>query len=192
MNNEEKIMKELREKGGKLLTDYNLLITDDNPSQIPPEQLPGSTKRGAWWKILLFFFGPLLFIFIYSQIEGSDIFQRTVNPQKYWRTQVATLEEDIYKTQLYIKDWEDSSSRKDKISINYDSLVRKLIIEGKDPHEAKQIASDDIKAINKAEKETDATMIKVRKQMLETSYKLLDDYKRQLVHAKKELESAKR
>ncbi len=183
MTNEEEIMKELKKKGGKLLTDYDLLITDENPSRIPPE----SPTRGAWWKILLLFFGPVLFVLIYSQIEGSDIFQRTVNPQKYWRKQVATLEEDIYKTQLYIKDWESYSSEKHKTSINYYSLVRKLIIEGKEPEEAKQIASDTIKEIDKAEKETDALMIKTREQMLESSYKSLNDYKRQLEQARKEL-----
>ena len=65
--------------------------------------------------------------------------------------------------------------------------MRKLIIEGKEPEEAKQIASDTIKEIDKADKETDALMIKAREQILESSYKSLNDYKRQLMRARKEL-----
>ena len=151
------------------------------------EQEKNPPKNYGCLIAIFVFLGLPLILFISSKMGMSDLFERTFNPQKYWRMQVATLEEDIHKTQLFIKDWENYRSDKDKIKIDYDSLVRRLIIEGKDPAEAKKIAADDIREIDKAEKEADAKMIKVREQMLETSYKSLDEYKIQLERAKKEL-----
>ena len=186
MTNEEKIKKQLQEiREMKPFKDY--MHTDSYEEYIkkhPPES--SSFKPGY----LLLALGFALMV-SFPMIEKSTIYQKTIHPKKYWQTQIATLEDDIYKTQLFIKDWENSPSEKNKISINYDALVRRLILEGKDPEEAKKIAANDIEAINMAEKKTEVQMIKVRELMLIASSKLLDDYKRQLELAKKELSKYK-
>lgn len=210
-----KKFEELSKKQRKLLKNLPLGLSDykaDLQSQLiaspPPDQekkfwienmlrLIDEKERNpqpdsGWWKgtvkVILILFGPLMLVWLAMTIDKSDIFQRIVNPQKYWRTQVAILEQHIHDTKLYIKDWEDySQGKNNSFSIDYDSLVRAQIIEGKEPEEAKRIASNQMKEMDKVNKETYAMILKMQRGMLETSYKSLDNYKRQLDQARNEL-----
>jgi hypothetical protein len=145
-------------------------------------------SNSRWWVAILIILGPLLLIYFADMIAESDIFQKTVNPLKYWRKRVAILEQKIYERQLFIKDWEGFSSHRGmRDLINYDELVREQIIKGKEPEEAKSIAAKTIKEVADANATARKVVSKIQGGVVEESYKLLDNYKRELQQARKEL-----
>lgn len=118
-------------------------------------------------------------------VDQSDTFQRVTNPQKYWCIRVAMLEQKIYKTESFIREWRND--RDEGFLIDYNEVVRGLIIEGKDPEEAKRIASEMVRSSTDAETEANQAVNKIRPELIQKSYKLIAQYESELQQAKKEL-----
>lgn len=150
-----------------------------------PQSGPGISWWGGPAKVLVILFGPLILIWIAMLIDKSDLFQQVINPQKYWQTRVAALEQKIYETKSFIADWNNNAD--DDLSVNYEEIVRKLIIEGKEPEEAKRIASEMVRRINEADKSVTHAISKIRPELLRNAYDSLDNYKMELQKARREL-----
>jgi len=135
-------------------------------------------------------FGYLLFIvavsvYLFFTDAFPEISQKYTNPHKYWRKQVALHEQKVYETELLIKNWQGPLGDKYE-SINPDEIVRTLIIEGKEPEEARNNADRMLRQIAEAHKEAHIGVGKIRGPILEHSYKNLEKYKKELLKAQNE------
>jgi hypothetical protein len=156
----------------------NMLMVIDEEEKNP------SRDYGYLVPIFIFIVLPLIFLIAFK----TGLLERTVNPQKYWRVKVATLEEKVNNLESFINGWNSYKPGIDsKYPVNYDELVRKLIIEGKKPDEAKRIASETIKKLDDASRNIDRQMSAATPKAMKTANERLDNLKRELQHAKDEL-----
>jgi len=130
-------------------------------------------------------------VYLFFTDAFPDISQKYTNPHKYWCKQIAIYEQKVYETELLIKNWEGILGDKCE-SINRDELVRTLIIEGKEPEEARNIADRMLRQIAEARKEAHISVDKIRGPILEHSYKKPEEYRKELLKAKNELSKSPR